>query len=103
MNETTYNIGLSLSGGKRKRYCTPWSDTSLGRVWFKPEIIAGVSAGSIIGALYADGKRPKDICRFFKESSFFKFVSISLNKGLMSSKRFYDLLDNYLTSKHLKS
>ncbi|MBP6935326.1 MAG: patatin-like phospholipase family protein [Paludibacteraceae bacterium] len=99
MNETTYNIGLSLSGGGAKGIAHLGVIQALEEFGLKPEIIAGVSAGSIIGALYADGKRPKDICRFFKESSFFKFVSISLNKGLMSSKRFYDLLDNYLTSK----
>ena len=99
MNETTYNIGLSLSGGGAKGIAHLGVIQALEEFGLKPEIIAGVSAGSIIGALYADGKRPKDICRFFKESSFFKFVSISPNKGLMSSKRFYDLLDNYLTSK----
>ncbi|MBP7965746.1 MAG: patatin-like phospholipase family protein, partial [Paludibacteraceae bacterium] len=67
---------------------------------FKPQVIAGVSAGAIIGALYADGKSPKEICQFFKDTSFFKFVKIVVpKKGVMSSERFYKLLDGFLTAK----
>ncbi|MDD3405212.1 MAG: phospholipase [Sphingobacteriia bacterium] len=99
MTKPIYKIGLSLSGGGAKGIAHLGVLQALEEFDLKPDIIAGVSAGSIIGALYADGKTPKDICQFFQESSFFKYVSIKPKKGLMSPKRFHDLLDGYLTAK----
>ena len=93
-------IGISLSGGGAKGIAHLGVIQALEELGLKPEVIAGVSAGAIVGALYADGKSPREICQFFKDSSFFKFVNIVLpKKGLMSSARFYDMLDSYLTAK----
>ena len=95
-----FRVGISLSGGGAKGIAHLGVLQALEECGFKPQVIAGVSAGAIIGALYADGKSPKEICQFFKDSSFFKFVKIVVpKKGVMSSERFYNLLDGFLTAK----
>ena len=95
-----YRVGLSLSGGGAKGIAHLGVIKALEEVGMKPEIIAGVSAGAIIGALYADGKTPLEICDFFRETSFFKFVNVVVpKKGLMSSDRFQRMLEGYLTAK----
>ena len=71
-----FRVGISLSGGGAKGIAHLGVLQALEECGFKPQVIAGVSAGAIIGALYADGKSPKEICQFFKDSSFFKFVKI---------------------------
>lgn len=95
-----FRVGISLSGGGAKGIAHLGVLQALEECGFKPQVIAGVSAGAIIGALYADGKSPKEICQFFKDSSFFKFVKIVVpKKGVMSTERFYNLLDGFLTAK----
>jgi NTE family protein len=95
-----FRVGISLSGGGAKGIAHLGVLQALEECGFKPQVIAGVSAGAIIGALYADGKTPQEICQFFKDSSFFKFVKIVVpKKGVMSTERFYNLLDGFLTAK----
>ena len=95
-----FRVGISLSGGGAKGIAHLGVLQALEECGFKPQVIAGVSAGAIIGALYTDGKSPKEICQFFKDSSFFKFVKIVVpKKGVMSTERFYNLLDGFLTAK----
>ena len=95
-----FRVGISLSGGGAKGIAHLGVLQALEECGFKPQVIAGVSAGAIIGALYADGKSPKEICQFFKDSSFFKFVKIVVpKKGVMSTERFYNLLDGFLIAK----
>ena len=65
-----YRVGLGLSGGGAKGIAHLGVIKALEEFGLKPEIISGVSAGAIIGALYADGKTPDEICAFFKETSF---------------------------------
>ncbi len=43
-----------------------------------PEIISGTSAGSIVGALYASGKRPLEILAFVEKSKIYKTISFGL-------------------------
>lgn len=99
-NPRKFRVGISLSGGGAKGIAHLGVLQALEEYGLKPQVIAGVSAGAIIGALYADGKSPKEICQFFKDSSFFKFVKIVVpKKGVMSTERFYNLLDGFLTAK----
>lgn len=95
-----YHIGLTLSGGGAKGIAHIGVLKALEEHGLKPEIISGVSAGAIVGALYADGMRPDDICSFFKETKFFNYVKLVVpRKGLMSSNRFETMLDSVLKSK----
>ena len=93
-------MGLSLSGGGAKGVAHLGVIQAMEELGIKPEIIAGVSAGAIMAALYADGKTPREILQFFKESRFFKFVNVTVpKKGLMSSDRFQRMLEGELKAK----
>ncbi len=51
-----YKYGLVLSGGGTRGFAHLGALKALEEHGIKPDIISGVSAGSIVGALYADGK-----------------------------------------------
>jgi len=54
-----------------------------------PDIISGVSAGAIVGALYAKGKIPLGMLAFFKETPLFKYNFFSFNKpGLFDTEKY---------------
>lgn len=100
MNQNKGCIGISLSGGGAKGIAHLGVLQALEEVGLKPQVVAGVSAGAIIGAFYADGKTPQEICHFFKESKFFDFVKIVVpQKGFMSTERFYRLIDDFIDAK----
>ena len=60
-----YRTGIALSGGGIKGLCHAGVLKALEEVGIKPDIISGVSAGAIVGALYADGYTPDEIATLF--------------------------------------
>ena len=54
-----HNIGLVLSGGAARGFAHLGVLKALEEFGMKPDIISGVSAGAIAGALYADGFKPE--------------------------------------------
>lgn len=97
-----YNFGLALSGGGAKGLAHLGIIKALEEHDMRPEILSGVSAGAIVGALYADGRNTDEICAFFKETKFFSFVRFNLRRkkfnGLMSQERFENMLKGELRS-----
>ncbi len=99
-NEKKYKVGLALSGGGAKGLAHIGVLQAMEEVGLKPDVIAGVSAGSIIGALYADGYTPTEILSVFEDSSFIRFINIALpKKSLISAGKFYDKIDKALRAK----
>lgn len=76
-----YKLGLALSGGGIKGLCHAGALKALEECGLKPDIISGVSAGSIVGALYADGYTPEEIGAFFKKVTFRQMTSIRVHDG----------------------
>jgi NTE family protein len=64
-----YNIGFVLSGGGARGFAHLGFIQALNEAGIIPDVISGTSAGAIIGALYADGYRPKDILKFLNTGS----------------------------------
>lgn len=88
--EPPYKLGISLSGGGIRGMAHLGIIQAMEEHGLKPDIISGVSAGAIVGALYADGNSPKDIARFFQEQKFFQLAKVSLpTKSILTSERFY--------------
>ena len=63
-------IGLVLSGGGTKGIAEAGVLQFLEEKNIHPEVIAGTSAGAIVGGLYAFGKSPNEILDFFKSVYF---------------------------------
>ena len=63
----------------------------------RPDIIAGTSAGSIVGALYASGLKPREIRQVARQQSIFRIASWTVpNKGIVRHSRLRKLLSKYL-------
>ena len=70
-----YKTGLILSGGGARGFAHAGILKALNESGIYPDVISGVSAGAIVGALYADGHTPDQIYEIFSsEKSFFKYV-----------------------------
>lgn len=75
-----YGIGLALSGGGAKGFAHLGALQALEEKGIKPEIIAGTSAGAIVGAFYACGFKPKEILDLFMEHEVKDFLSFTFPK-----------------------
>jgi NTE family protein len=92
-----YKIGIALSGGSTRGIAHIGVLQALIEHGIRPEIVAGTSAGSIIGALYAAGKSPEEMLGFVKRSSLFKAFRPSFPfSGLSDLSYLSDRLKNYI-------
>ncbi|MCX2720744.1 patatin-like phospholipase family protein [Lentiprolixibacter aurantiacus] len=84
-------LGLVLSGGGA-RGIAHLGALQVFREWgLKPEIIAGTSAGAIIGALYAAGMEPEDIFEFIRSTEIFSLKKYAVSKpGFVDTEKFYN-------------
>jgi NTE family protein len=72
--EHLYKTGIVLSGGGARGFAHIGVLKALNEFNIYPEIISSVSAGSIVGALYADGYKPDEILGLFSELDLYKLL-----------------------------
>lgn len=65
-----YAIGFALSGGFIKGFAHLGAMQALEEEGIRPDIISGVSAGSIAGAFFADGREPYEVVDIFMRYKF---------------------------------
>lgn len=97
-----YKLGIALSGGGIKGMCHAGVLKALEEEGIKPDIIAGVSAGSIVGALYADGYSPDEIADIFDHDyvDFRKMTKLQVpDGGFFRNERFEKYLGSKLRAK----
>lgn len=89
-------IGLALSGGGVKGMAHIGILKALNEHDIHPHYISGVSAGALVGALYANNFAPDDMLAFFKETPLFKYNFVTINKpGLFDTEKYLGALENY--------
>lgn len=98
--DTKNKIGCALGGGGARGLAHIGVLKVLEENGIRPDIIAGTSIGSIIGALYASGLKAVEIERLvtrldWKHSQIFADPALSLN-GLIQGKRITTLLQSIL-------
>lgn len=76
-----YKIGIALSGGGIKGMCHAGVLKALEEQGIKPDILSGVSAGALVGSLYADGYTPDEIATLFEEINLRKMTKINIPEG----------------------
>lgn len=98
------SIGLALSGGGAKGFSHIGVLMAFERCGIKPNVMSGVSAGSIASVLYAAGIRPSEIVKCFTDASrFADFTEWAIPKeGFMKLDRFGRLLEEWLPVKYLE-
>ena len=81
MDAKKYKLGLALSGGGAKGFAHCGALLALEEFGLRPEVIAGTSAGAIVGALYAAGNSPLAISKMFMGKEFTNFVKFLIPKS----------------------
>jgi NTE family protein len=81
LGEKPYKIGIALSGGGIKGLCHAGVLKALEEYDIRPDILSGVSAGAVVGALYADGYSPDEIAELFEDISFRHMTQIHIPDG----------------------
>ncbi len=100
--QTTNKIGLALSGGGIKGLCHAGALKALEEYGIKPDIISGVSAGAIVGALYADGNSPEEIGKFFHNVTFRQMTKFEMSGGFFNLNEFEKFLKNKIRAKNFE-
>lgn len=93
-----YHTGFVLSGGFIKGFAHLGAIQALIEHDIRPDIISSTSAGSLAGALYADGNEPYQVLEFFDGLKF-----SDLTKPVLPTTGFFELneLEDFLHT-HLK-
>ena len=81
-------LGVVLSGGGIRGIAHLGLLKALDELNIKPSAISGVSAGAIIGAMYAAGKSPDEILAIGKNNINFGFSNLLWRKGGLFSREF---------------
>lgn len=104
INNSKPRIGVAFSGGGAKGFTHIGAMMAFETFGLNPDIVSGVSAGSIACTLFAAGLTPRDIIDCFEESgSFGAFAEMTIPKGgLLKMDRFAKLLDSWLPVKNLE-
>lgn len=98
-----YPVGFALSGGFIKGFAHLGAIQALQEHDIRPDILSGVSAGALAGALYADGNEPHQVLEFFKGLSFRDLTNLIVSKaGFFNMKDVIDFLNQNLEVKRLE-
>ena len=94
-----YKTGLVLSGGGTRGFAHLGVLKALKEQDIKPDIIAGVSAGSIVGALYADGEDADKALKALTSKRLFGLLRFMIPRnGLVTMSGFQKTLRRNLNS-----
>lgn len=92
----TYSFGLVLSGGGTRGAFHIGVVKALQEANIQPDILAGCSAGALVGALYAAGNDAETIYSFMRKTSLFSHPSFAINHpGFFDSNKYYKDLQPY--------
>lgn len=104
ISNTTGSIGIALSGGGAKGFSHIGAMMAFEKFGIKPNILSGVSAGSIAAVLYAAGLTPSEIMECFQvNDKFANFTELTIpRQSIFKLDRFAKLLDEWLPVKNLE-
>ena len=98
-----YKVGLVLSGGGARGFAHAGALKALEEMGIKPDIIAGVSAGSVVTAMYAGGMKPEEILQVFSDASFSDFAEIGVPRdGFFSMEGFKKFLRKHIPYENIE-
>ena len=92
-----YKVGLVLSGGGARGFAHAGALLALEEVGIKADVIAGVSAGSVVTAMYAAGMSPEEIVAAFGDAKFGDFAELGVPRdGFFSMDGFKEFLKKHI-------
>jgi NTE family protein len=100
MPDNKYNIGLVLSGGGARGFAHLGVLQALNEAGIFPDVVAGTSAGALVGVLYCDGYSPKDIFKIMNAGGRLSYMRPTLPRdGLLQISGIIKILECHLRSK----
>ena len=97
-------LGLVLSGGGHRGVAHAGALKAMQERGIEPEVISGVSAGAIVGAMYAANYAPEDIVDLFKKIKLFSISTFARRgAGFVSSAAFHNILLDYFPENNFSS
>lgn len=98
-----YRTGLVLSGGAARGIAHLGVLEAILEKKIQIDIISGVSAGSIAGALFLDGYHPREILEFFANQKIYKLIRISVPRsGFFKIEGLKKILKSNLRAKKIE-
>lgn len=98
-----YKLGIALGGGGARGFAHLGVIQGLREKGYNPEIIAGSSAGSMVGAFIASGKEPKEVLTLLKEKDLFGYSRIQWpRQGLFSLGGLGEVLKKEISANKLE-
>ncbi len=98
-----YKLGLALSGGGARGFAHAGALKALEEADIHPDLISGVSAGSIVGVLYADGYTPDEILELFAGVDFNDLAQLMLPRSaFFKMDGFRQFLKKHLRAQRLE-
>lgn len=99
----SFQYGLALSGGVTRCFAQIGVLQALEEKGIRPGIISAVSAGAIIGALYADGHTPRQILEELTSNRLMSYLRFSLRRrGIVQMAGFEKILRGLLSTNRLE-
>jgi NTE family protein len=99
-NSDKKKTGLVLSGGGARGYAHLGVLQALDEYGIKIDMISGVSAGAIVGSLYAAGYKPLEILDILPDKDYKKFIKLAIPKiGFARHTDLYKLMKDKLPEK----
>lgn len=95
-----YRLGVALSGGGARGFAHAGALKALEEAGLRPDVIAGVSAGSVISVLYSSGMHPDDMIKIFEGVKFTDFARIHGSGSLFQISRFRKFILNHIGGYH---
>ena len=80
-----YRTGLVLSGGGARGFAHAGALKALEEMGIRPDILAGVSAGSVAAVMYAAGISPERMLELFLNARFSDFCELGIPKDGFSA------------------
>ncbi|MES2731291.1 MAG: patatin-like phospholipase family protein [Bacteroidota bacterium] len=91
-------IGVALSGGGARGIAHLGVLKALLEQGIVPDMISGVSAGAIAGALYASGYHPDEVLEIIVSTKMFRFMRPAMSRvGILKMERTDEIYLKYLT------
>lgn len=98
-----YRTGFALSGGFVKGFAHLGALQALAEHDIRPDILAGVSIGSVAAVFTADGREPYRVMELFSTREFRSFSSLTrLHGGIMELDRFLDFMRSNISVARLE-
>lgn len=95
-----YKTGIVLSGGGARGFAHLGVLEALNEHGIYPDVIAGTSAGALVGVLYADGHSPREIMNFMNSTSRLHYIRPTVpREGLLQISGIARILKEHLRAK----